>query len=102
MEAHGQGIDDLDLLDARLQRLGPGPLVALEAKLHVLGGDRVAVGELGPAAELGLLVPPARAFLAPPRHAPAHLFAPTRAEEGSRAAIETPARGHLAAGGGLL
>src|SRR5438093_4966186 len=95
MEADGQGIDDLDLLDARLQRLGPGPLVALEAELHVLGGDRVAVVELEPAAELELVDPPVRAFLPRLRQARAHLLPRQRAKQRIVDRIEQPERGDL-------
>ena len=102
MEAHGQGIDDLDLLDARLQRLGPGPLVALEAKLHVLGGDRVAVVELEPAAELELVDPPVRAFLPRLRQARAHLLPRQRAKQRIVDRIEQPERGDLGRGGGRV
>ena len=45
MKAHDAGIDDLDLLDVILQVLCAGALVALEAELDVLGGQRVAVVE---------------------------------------------------------
>src|SRR5205085_4018955 len=38
-------IDDLDLFDMLLQRLGAGAVVAFEAELDVLGRDRVAIVE---------------------------------------------------------
>src|SRR3989442_14749772 len=38
METYRQGIDDLDLLDPRLEFLEPGAAVPLETELHVLGG----------------------------------------------------------------
>src|SRR5438552_16378843 len=100
MEAHGQGIDDLDLLDARLQRLGPGPLVALEAKLNVLGGDRVAVVELEPSAELELVDPPVRAFLPRLSRASAHLLPRQRARPRIMVSIDLPEWGDLGRGGG--
>ncbi len=44
-KANPSGIRRLDRGDAVLERLGGGPAVALERKLHVLGGDRLAVVE---------------------------------------------------------
>src|SRR5207247_3852469 len=84
----------------RPQRLGAGPLVALEAKLHVLGGDRVAVVELEPAAELELVDPPVRAFLPRLRQARAHLLPRQRAKQRIVDRIEQPERGALGRGGG--
>ena len=45
VKPHDPRIDDLDLLDVLLQRLGAGAVVALEAELDVLGRHRVAVVE---------------------------------------------------------
>ena len=54
-EAHGQWVDDLDGANVSLQLLRASALVALEAELHVLGGQRVAVVELEVAAQLELV-----------------------------------------------
>src|SRR5438093_3404455 len=61
-KAHGERIDDLHLFDAGLELLGARPLVALEAELHVLRSDGVAVVELEPAAELELVHEPVGAL----------------------------------------
>ena len=45
VKPHHARIDDLDLFDVLLQRLGAGAVVALEAELDVLGRDRVAIVE---------------------------------------------------------
>ena len=46
LEPDAAGVDDLHLLDAVLEQLRASTLVALEGKLHVVRGDRVAVVEL--------------------------------------------------------
>src|SRR5262245_64927165 len=57
-EAHRERIDGLHRADARLQLLGRRALVALEAELHVLAGDGIAVVELEPPSELELVSEP--------------------------------------------
>ena len=52
VEAHDARIDDLDLLDVFVQDLRGGAVVALEAELDVLGGQRVAVVEFQVRAQL--------------------------------------------------
>ena len=46
-DAHASRVRGLDLLDAILEQLGRRALVALERELHVVGGDRLAVVEVG-------------------------------------------------------
>ena len=45
MEAHLVRVDDLDRLDVLFQVCGARAFVALEAELHVLGRERIAVVE---------------------------------------------------------
>src|SRR5262245_59765595 len=80
-ETHRERIDDVDLADARLELLGARPLVALEAELHVLAGDGIAVVELEPPAELELVGEPVRALRPRLRQAVAHLLVRHRAHE---------------------
>src|SRR5262249_19811316 len=49
------GIDDLDGLHAIVQQLGGDTLVALEAPLHVVGGERIAIVKAQPLAQLELV-----------------------------------------------
>src|SRR5262249_47750589 len=81
LKAHGQWIDDLDLLDASLEFLGARPLVALVAELHVLGRDGVAIVEGETAAELELVGPSIGALAPRLRKARAHLLARVRTDE---------------------
>src|SRR6266849_8606551 len=55
VEAHPQGIDDLDRLDFLPEERGALPVVAVEAKFHILGGERVTVVEGDPLAQLELV-----------------------------------------------
>src|SRR3989454_8682312 len=55
VEAHQVGIDCLDLLDFFLEELCTLTAVAFEAKLHILGSERVAVVESDPLAQLELI-----------------------------------------------
>ena len=80
-EAHGERIDDLDRAHASLELLGAGAFVALEAELHVLGGEGIAVVELEPAAQLELVHEPVRALRPRFGKARAHLLVRERARE---------------------
>src|SRR4030095_3577953 len=55
VEADGRGIDDLDLPYAGLQLGGGGSPGPLQAELHVVGRDRLAVVEAGSPAQLELV-----------------------------------------------
>src|SRR6266852_4774360 len=80
METHRQGIDDLDLLDPRLEFPEAGAAVPLETELHVLRGDRIAVVELELAAQLELVHPSVPAPLPRLREAVPHLLPGQRAD----------------------
>src|SRR6266508_4443407 len=95
METDVQGIDDLDLLDALVQRLGPRPFVALETELHVLGGEGIAVVKLEPAAKLELVRLSVRAFLPRLREAVPHLLPRQWAEHRVVDRVEQPERRDL-------
>ena len=56
-------IDDVDRLHPVVQQLGGGAAVALEAELHVLRRERIAVVELETRAQLELVDEPVRALL---------------------------------------
>jgi hypothetical protein len=81
VEAHGQRIDDFDLLDVILQGLRSRALVALEAELHVLGRQRVAVVKLQARAQLELVGQAVLALLPALGEARAHLLARIGAHE---------------------
>jgi hypothetical protein len=55
MESYAVGIDDLHVADLLLE--DPGALGAIEAELHVLGGEWIAVVELEALAQLELVDP---------------------------------------------
>ena len=96
VEAHAVGIDDRDLAHLVLER--PGPLVALEAELHVLGGERVPVVELQPLAQLELV----RALIGADRprlgQAGGHEIARHRLHERVVDRVEHPERRELSLG----
>src|SRR5215831_12969178 len=58
MEAHQRGIDDLDRLEFVLEENGTDPVVALQAELHILGGEWVTVVEGHSLAQLELIREP--------------------------------------------
>src|SRR5206468_10265016 len=80
-KAHREGIDDLHMLDTRLQLLGARPLVPLEAELHVLGGDGLTVVELEPTAQPELVHESVRALRPRLCQAVADLLARQRADQ---------------------
>src|SRR5262249_11728153 len=57
-EAHRERVDDVDLTHARLEFLGAGSLVALEAELHILGGEGIAIVDLSPRRSLNSYTSP--------------------------------------------
>jgi len=69
------GIEDLDRRDPLLEGLGEDAPIALEGELHVLGGDGLAVVELGPRSQFELVDEPVGRgtprFGEAGRHAPA-------------------------------
>ena len=62
MEAHRQGIDDLDLAHVRLDLLGSRSPIALVAELDVLARDGIAVVEFEIAPQLELIHEPVGAL----------------------------------------
>ena len=58
METHQRGIDDLDRLEFVLEETGTDPVVALQAELDILSGERVAVVEGHALAQLELIREP--------------------------------------------
>ena len=102
MEAHGQGIDDLHLLHAGLELPGSGPLVALEAELHVLRGDGITVVEREPAAQLELVHLAVRALRPGLGQARPHLLPRQRAHQRIVDRVEHPEGCDLRRGGGRV
>jgi hypothetical protein len=95
-EAHPGRTDDLDVADAVFQNLAD--LRPLEAELHVVGGERIAVVELQAFAQLelvGLAVGARRPRLGQARR---HEVTRHRLHQGVVQRVEDPERGEEAAG----
>ena len=88
--AHGEGIDDVHLPDARLEFLGPRPPVALVAELHVLRGEGVAIVKLQIAAQLELIGQSIGALRPRLGETRAHLLPGQRPDESVVQGVEHP------------
>ena len=80
-EAHAVRVDDLHRLHPLVQELGRGAPVALEAELHVLGREGIAVVEPEALAQLELVHEPVRALLPGLGQARRHVVAGQRLDQ---------------------